>query len=66
MCKLKNQIISMVLRWIVKIFFAVAAILCSVVVGIMYTKLSFIDWPYAIGSALSLGLALFIPLKKRI
>jgi hypothetical protein len=56
----------MVLRWIVKIFFAVAAILCSVVVGIMYTKLSFIDWPYAIGSALSLGLALFIPLKKRI
>jgi hypothetical protein len=66
MCKLKNQIISMVLRWIVKIFFAVAAILCSVVVGIMYTKLSFIDWPYVIGSALSLGLALFIPLKKRI
>jgi hypothetical protein len=56
----------MVLRWIVKIFFAVAAILCSVVVGIMYTKLSFIDWPYVIGSALSLGLALFIPLKKRI
>ena len=66
MCKLKNQIISMVLRWIVKIFFTVAAILCSVVVGIMYTKLSFIDWPYVIGSALSLGLALFIPLKKRI
>lgn len=66
MCKLKNQIISMVLRWIVKIFFAVAAILCSVVVGIMYTKLSFIDWPYVIGSALSLGLAFFIPLKKRI
>ena len=66
MCKLKNQIISMVLRWIVKIFFTVAAILCSVVVGTMYTKLSFIDWPYVIGSALSLGLALFIPLKKRI
>jgi hypothetical protein len=56
----------MLLRWIVKIFFTVAAILCSVVVGTMYTKLSFIDWPYVIGSALSLGLALFIPLKKRI
>ena len=39
----------MKIKWGLKIIFLVCAILCGIVVGIMYTKLSFIDWPYAIG-----------------
>ena len=55
----------MVVRIILKIFFALVAILCFVVVGIMYTKLSFIDWPYIIGALFFLGLALVIPRRKK-
>ena len=55
----------MVVRIILKIFFALVAILCFVVVGIMYTKLSFIDWPYLIGALFFLGLALVIQRRKK-
>ena len=33
----------MKLRWVIKCFLILCAILCSVVVGIMYSKLSFVD-----------------------
>jgi hypothetical protein len=55
----------MKLKWVLKIVFLLCAILCSVVVGIMYTKLSFIDWPYAIGACFFLMISLVIPVKKK-
>jgi len=51
-------------RWVLKIILALGALLCSIVVGIMFTKLSFIDWPYAIGGIILLTLTLAIPIKK--
>jgi len=50
-------------RWVLKIILALGALLCSIVVTIMFTKLSFIDWPYAIGAVILITLALTIPKK---
>ena len=41
------------------------AILGFVVVGIMYTKLSFIDWPYLIGGILFLAFGVFVPVQRK-
>tara|TARA_A100000164_G_scaffold27705_1_gene21584 strand:+ start:839 stop:997 length:159 start_codon:yes stop_codon:yes gene_type:complete len=41
----------------------IIAILGFVVVGIMYTKLSFIDWPYLIGGILFLAFGVFFPVQ---
>ena len=54
----------MKIRWILKVVLGLGAILCFIVVGLMFTKLSFIDWPYAIGGIILLTLALAIPIKK--
>lgn len=56
----------MKLRWVIKCFLFLCAILCSAVVAIMYNKLSFIDWPYVIGGFLFLIVGLIIPLKKKV
>lgn len=55
----------MEIRWILKVLFGLVAVLCSVVVGIMYTKLSFVDWPYVIGGLILFGVAFLIPRKKK-
>jgi len=56
----------MKLRRVLKGLFLLFTILCGVVAGIMYNKLSFIDWPYIIGGFVFLILALAIPLKKNV
>ena len=56
----------MKLRWVIKCFLFLCAILCCIVVGIMYNKLSFIDWPYVLGGFLFLIVGLIIPLKKKV
>jgi hypothetical protein len=56
----------MKLKWTLKIVFLICAILCSVIVGIMYTKLSFIDWPYAIVGFVFLIISFAIPVKKKV
>jgi len=50
-------------RWLLKIMLLIIAILGFVVVGIMYTKLSFIDWPYLIGGILFLAFGVFFPVQ---
>lgn len=52
------------LKWILKILFAIGFILCSIVVGLMYNKLSFIDWPYVVGAIVLLVAAILIPVKN--
>jgi len=42
----------------------IVSVLCGVVAGIMFTKLSFIDWPYVLGCIIFLVTALLIPSKK--
>jgi hypothetical protein len=54
----------MVVRRILKILFGLGFVLCSLVVGIMYNKLSFIDWPYVLGGVFFLLIALLISVKK--
>jgi len=39
--------------------------LCSIVVLIMYNKLSFIDWPYVVGAIVLLVAAILIPVKNQ-
>lgn len=53
------------LKWILKILFAIGFILCSIVVGLMYNKLSFIDWPYVVGAIVLLVAAILIPVKNQ-
>jgi hypothetical protein len=53
------------LKWILKILFAIGFILCIIVVGIMYNKLSFIDWPYVVGAIVLLVAAILIPVKNQ-
>jgi hypothetical protein len=55
----------MKLRWALKIALLLCTILCGVIVVIMYTKLSFIDWPYVIGGIVFLFISLSIPVKKK-
>ena len=50
-------------RWLLKIMLLIIAILGFVVVGIMYTKLSFIDWPYLIAGILFLAFGVFFPVQ---
>ena len=64
MCKLKTNLNTM-LKWILKVLFAIGFILSSIVVGIMYSKLSFIDWPYLIGALVFLVAAISIPVKNQ-
>ena len=54
----------MKLGWILKVVLGLGALLCFVVAGLMFTKLSFIDWPYAIGGIILLTLTLAILIKK--
>lgn len=53
------------LKWILKILFTIGFILCSIVVGLMYNKLSFIDWPYVVGAIVLLVAAILIPVKNQ-
>ncbi len=64
MCKFIPNSDTM-LKWILKILFAIGFILCSIVVGIMYNKLSFIDWPYVVGAIVLLVAAILIPVKNQ-
>ena len=64
MCKLIPNSDTM-LKWILKILFAIGFILCSIVVWIMYNKLSFIDWPYVVGALVLLVAAILIPEKNQ-
>tara|TARA_Y100000996_G_scaffold328664_1_gene264784 strand:+ start:210 stop:395 length:186 start_codon:yes stop_codon:yes gene_type:complete len=50
-------------RWLLKIMLLIIAIFGFVVVGIMYTKLSFIDWPYLIGGVFFLAFGVFFPVQ---
>jgi hypothetical protein len=52
-------------RWVLKIIFGIGAILCSLVVILMYYKLSFIDWPYVIGGLLFLVFEIFLLTQKK-
>ena len=52
-------------RWGLKIILLLIAILGLAVVGIMYTKLSFIDWPYLIGGILFLAFGVFVPVQRK-
>ena len=54
----------MKLRWVIKCFLILCSVLCIVVVGIMYSKLSFVDWPYVVGGSVFLIIGLIIPVKK--
>ncbi len=51
-------------RWMLKIVLFLIAILCFIVVGIMYTKLSFIDWPYLAGGVIFLVLGVLERFQK--
>lgn len=64
MCKFIPNSDTM-LKWILKILFAIGFILCSIVVGLMYNKLSFIDWPYVVGAIVLLVAAILIPVKNQ-
>ena len=64
MCKFTLNSDTM-LKWILKILFAIGFILCSIVVGLMINKLSFIDWPYVVGAIVLLVAAILIPVKNQ-
>lgn len=64
MCKFIPNSDTM-LKWILKILFTIGFILCSIVVGLMYNKLSFIDWPYVVGAIVLLVAAILIPVKNQ-
>ena len=64
MCKLMPNSDNM-LKWIFKILFTIGFILCSIVVLIMYNKLSFIDWHYVVGAIVLLVAAILIPVKNQ-
>ena len=64
MCKLKTNLNTM-LKWILKVLFAMGFVLSSIVVGVMYSKLSFIDWPYLIGALVFLVAAILVPVKNQ-
>jgi len=53
------------LKWILKVLFAIGFVLSSIVVGVMYSKLSFIDWPYLIGALVFLVAAILVPVKNQ-
>jgi len=55
----------MLFRWIIKLISFLLAILGIVVTGIMYTKLSFIDWPYLIGGIFFLTVGIFVPVQMK-
>ncbi len=64
MCKLKPNLNTM-LKWILKVLFAIGFVLSSIVVGVMYSKLSFIDWPYLIGALVFLVATILVPVKNQ-
>jgi len=64
MCTLKPNFDKM-LKWTLKILFSIGFIVASIVVGIMYHKLSFIDWPYVIVGLVLFVAAVLIPVKKQ-
>ena len=51
-------------RWMLKSILFLIAIICFIVVGIMYTKLSFIDWPYLVGGVFFLVTGVIVTVKK--
>ena len=51
-------------RWVLKSILFLIAIICFIVVGIMYTKLSFIDWPYLVGGVFFLVTGVIVTVKK--
>jgi hypothetical protein len=48
-----------------QVLLVLVALLCFVVVGLMYTKLSFIDTPYLLGGLAFLAIALIWRIKSR-
>jgi hypothetical protein len=52
-------------RWVLKSILFLIAIPCYIVVGVMYNKLSFIDWPYLLGGVFFLATGVIIPVKKK-
>ena len=48
-----------------QLILGLAGTLCFVVVGIMYTKLSFIDTPYLFGGVFLWSIAVFWRVKRR-
>jgi len=50
---------------ICQLILGLAGTLCFVVVGIMYTKLSFIDTPYLFGGVFLWSIAVFWRVKRR-
>ena len=53
------------IRLFVKLILIALFIVCSTVIFIMYTKLSFVDWPYVYVGLISLILALLIKSKYK-
>ena len=51
-------------RWVLKSILFLIAVICFIVVGIMYTKLSFIDWPYLVGGVFFLVTGVIVTVKK--
>jgi LPXTG-motif cell wall-anchored protein len=53
------------IRLFVKIVFLALFVVCAIVVYLMYSKLSFIDWPYVIAGLFFLTLGLLLKRKKK-
>jgi len=51
-------------RWVLKSILFLIAVICFIVVGIMYTKLSFIDWPYLVGGVFFSVTGVIVTVKK--
>jgi|TARA_B100001059_G_scaffold120167_1_gene120340 hypothetical protein len=50
---------------VLKSILFLTAILCFTVVVVMYTNLSFIDWPYLVGGLLFLALGILFRARKK-
>jgi hypothetical protein len=50
---------------VLKSILFLTAILCFTVVVVMYTNLSFIDWPYLVGGLLFLALGILFRVRKK-
>jgi len=57
--------IEKMIRLFVKIVFLALFVVCAIVVYLMYSKLSFIDWPYVIAGLFFLALGLLPKRTKK-
>ena len=55
----------MFLKRLLPILFFLISIFGFLVTGIMFTKLSFIDWPYLIGGMFFLILGIFVSIRNK-